>query len=104
MRNQAVLRWDWHNNTGVIRQAKEQEMGVILVHPLTSEVFQRLMAEAFSEINVLDVGCFDKLAAISYATCIDLARAKLALGFMPNNTWRTETVKVVSPAIAGSRP
>jgi hypothetical protein len=47
---------DWHNNTGVIRQAKEQEMGVILMRPLTSGVFQRLMAEAFSEIDVLDVG------------------------------------------------
>ena len=40
----------------MIRQAKEQEMGVILMHPLTSGVFQRLMAEAFPEIGVLDVG------------------------------------------------
>jgi predicted aldo/keto reductase-like oxidoreductase len=47
---------DWHNNTGVIRQAKEQEMDVILMRPLTSGVFQRLMAEAFPEIDVLDVG------------------------------------------------
>ena len=47
---------DWHNNTGVIRQAKEQEMGVILMRPLTSGVFQRLMAEAFPQIDVLDVG------------------------------------------------
>jgi predicted aldo/keto reductase-like oxidoreductase len=45
-----------HNNTGVIRQAKEQEMGVILMRPLTSGVFQRLMADAFPEIDVLDVG------------------------------------------------
>ena len=35
---------DWHNNQGIIRQAKEQEMGVILMRPLTSGVFQRLMA------------------------------------------------------------
>ena len=42
---------DWHNNTGVIRQAKEQGMGVILMRPLTSGVFQRLMAEAFPEID-----------------------------------------------------
>ena len=35
---------DWHNNQGIIRQAKEQEMGVILMRPLTSRVFQRLMA------------------------------------------------------------
>ncbi len=31
-------------------------MGVILMRPLTSGVFQRLMAEAFPEIDVLDVG------------------------------------------------
>ena len=47
---------DWHNNTGVIRQAKEQNMGVILMRPLTSGVFQRLMAEAFPEIDTLKVG------------------------------------------------
>ena len=53
---------DWHNNTGVIRQAEEQGMGVILMRPLTSGVFQRLIAEAWAagaaapEIDVLDVG------------------------------------------------
>ena len=47
---------DWHNNMGVIRQAEEQGMGIILMRPLTSGVFQRLMAEAFPEIDVLDVG------------------------------------------------
>ena len=47
---------DWHNNTGVIRQAEEQGMGIILMRPLTSGVFQRLMADAFPEIDVLDVG------------------------------------------------
>ena len=47
---------DWHNDTGVIRQAEEQGMGVILMRPLTSGVFQRLMTEAFPEIDVLDVG------------------------------------------------
>jgi hypothetical protein len=26
---------DWHNNTGVIRQAKEHEMGVILMRAST---------------------------------------------------------------------
>jgi hypothetical protein len=40
----------------VIRQAKEQEMGVILMRSLTSGVFQRLMAEALPHIDVLDVG------------------------------------------------
>jgi predicted aldo/keto reductase-like oxidoreductase len=47
---------DWHNNTGIIRQADEQGMGVILMRPLSSGVFQRLMADAFPEIDVLDVG------------------------------------------------
>jgi predicted aldo/keto reductase-like oxidoreductase len=31
-------------------------MGIILMRPLTSGVFQRLMADAFPEIDVLDVG------------------------------------------------
>jgi hypothetical protein len=39
----------------VIRQAEEQGMGVILMRPLTSGVFQRLMAEAFPDIDVLEV-------------------------------------------------
>jgi predicted aldo/keto reductase-like oxidoreductase len=47
---------DWHNNQGIIRQAEEQGMGIILMRPLTSGVFQRLMAEAFPEIDVRDVG------------------------------------------------
>jgi aryl-alcohol dehydrogenase-like predicted oxidoreductase len=47
---------DWENNEGVIRQADALGMGIILMRPLTSGVFQRLMAEAFPEIDVLDVG------------------------------------------------
>ena len=41
---------DWHNNTGVIRQAEEQGMGIILMRvsarcgSWTSGVLQRLMA------------------------------------------------------------
>jgi hypothetical protein len=31
-------------------------MGIILMRPLNSGVFQRLMAETFPEIDVLDVG------------------------------------------------
>jgi len=40
----------------VIRQAGEQGTGIILMRPLTSGVFQRLMAETSPEIDVLDVG------------------------------------------------
>jgi aryl-alcohol dehydrogenase-like predicted oxidoreductase len=47
---------DWENNEGVIRQADAQGMGIVLMRPLTSGVFQRLMADAFPEIDVLDVG------------------------------------------------
>jgi len=47
---------DWHNDTGIIRQAEEQGMGIILMRPLTSGVFQRLMTEAFPEIDTLKVG------------------------------------------------
>jgi len=53
---------DWHNDTGVIRQADEQGMGIILMRVSTrcgswnSGVFQRLMAEAFPEIDTLKVG------------------------------------------------
>ena len=53
---QAALS-DWHNNTGVIRDARERAgMGIILMRPLTSGVFQRLMAEAWATIPVaLDI-------------------------------------------------
>jgi hypothetical protein len=47
---------DWETNEGVIRQAEAHWMGTILTRPLTSGVFQRLMADAFPEIDVLDVG------------------------------------------------
>jgi aryl-alcohol dehydrogenase-like predicted oxidoreductase len=47
---------DWHNDEGIIRQADAQGMGIVLMRPLTSGVFQRLMAQAFSQIDVLDVG------------------------------------------------
>jgi aryl-alcohol dehydrogenase-like predicted oxidoreductase len=47
---------DWENNEGVIRQADAQGMGIVLMRPLTSGVFQRLMRQAFPQINILDVG------------------------------------------------
>ena len=49
---------DWHNDTGVIRQAEEQGMGIILMRvsarcgSWTSGVFQRLMSEPrFVKLN-----------------------------------------------------
>jgi aryl-alcohol dehydrogenase-like predicted oxidoreductase len=47
---------DWENNEGVVRQADAQGMGIILMRPLTSGVFQRLMQQAFPEIDGERVG------------------------------------------------
>jgi len=47
---------DWENNEGVIRQAEAQGMGIILMRPMTSGVFQRLMAQTFPEIDLEAVG------------------------------------------------
>ncbi|MFH1084235.1 MAG: aldo/keto reductase [Chloroflexota bacterium] len=42
---------DFENNRGVIREADAQGMGIILMRPLTSGVFQRLMARTFPGID-----------------------------------------------------
>jgi aryl-alcohol dehydrogenase-like predicted oxidoreductase len=47
---------DFENNEGVIRQADAQGMGIILMRPLTSGVFQRLMKQAFPEVDTERVG------------------------------------------------
>ena len=47
---------DWENNEGIIRQADAQGMGIVLMRPVTSGVFQRLMAQAFPQIDTLEVG------------------------------------------------
>ena len=47
---------DWENNEGVIRQADAQGMGIVLIRPLTSGVFQRLMTQTFPQIDTLEVG------------------------------------------------
>jgi hypothetical protein len=39
---------DWHNDTGIIRQAEEQGKRIILMRPLTSGVFSRRVAEAWA--------------------------------------------------------
>jgi len=38
------------------RRARARGVGVILMRPLTSGVFQRLMAQAFPQIDTLEVG------------------------------------------------
>ncbi len=47
---------DWESGEGIIRQADAAGMGVILMRPLTSGVFQRLMAAEFPEIPTERVG------------------------------------------------
>jgi len=47
---------DWENNQGIIRQADALGMGIILMRPMTSGVFQRLMAQFFPQIDVAEVG------------------------------------------------
>jgi hypothetical protein len=47
---------DWENDEGVIRQADAQGMGIVLMRPLTSGVFQRLMSDTFPQIDTLEVG------------------------------------------------
>ena len=55
--------WDAKANTGVIRDARAREMGVILMRPLTSGVFQRLMAEAFPDIDAVASDGWSRSAA-----------------------------------------
>ena len=47
---------DFENDQGIIRQADAMGMGVILMRPLTSGVFQRLMAAHFPQISTAEVG------------------------------------------------
>jgi aryl-alcohol dehydrogenase-like predicted oxidoreductase len=47
---------DFENNEGVIRQADARGMGIVLMRPLTSGVFQRLMTQTFPQIDTLEVG------------------------------------------------
>lgn len=47
---------DWENEQGIIRQADAQGMGIILMRPMTSNVFQRLMTQTFPQIDRMDVG------------------------------------------------
>ncbi len=49
---------DWENNQGVIRQADALGMGIVLMRPLTSGVFQRLMSRAFPHLSKADLSRF----------------------------------------------
>jgi aryl-alcohol dehydrogenase-like predicted oxidoreductase len=47
---------DFETSRGVMRQADAQDMGIILMRSMTSGVFQRLMAQAFPQLDPLEVG------------------------------------------------
>jgi len=47
---------DWENGEGVIRRADAQGMGIVLMRPMTSGVFQRLMKQTFPQIDTFEVG------------------------------------------------
>jgi len=47
---------DFENDEGIIRLADAQKMGVILMRPLTSGVFQRLIAMTWPQIPTEEVG------------------------------------------------
>jgi predicted aldo/keto reductase-like oxidoreductase len=47
---------DFANDQGIIRWADQAGMGIILMRPLTSGVFQRLMARTFPQIDAQEVG------------------------------------------------
>jgi len=47
---------DFENGEGIMRLADAQGMGIILMRPLTSGVFQRLMATTFPQIPEEQVG------------------------------------------------
>lgn len=47
---------DRETNEGIIRQADSHALRIVLIRPMTSGIFQRLMADAFLQIDVLDVG------------------------------------------------
>jgi aryl-alcohol dehydrogenase-like predicted oxidoreductase len=47
---------DFENNEGIIRLADARGMGIILMRPMTSGVFQRLMAMTFPQVSEEEVG------------------------------------------------
>jgi predicted aldo/keto reductase-like oxidoreductase len=47
---------DFETNEGIIRLADARGMGIILMRPMTSGVFQRLMAMTFPQVSEEEVG------------------------------------------------
>ena len=49
---------DFINPRGVMREAETQNMGIVTMRPLTSGIFQRLMAQAFPQLAPADLSAF----------------------------------------------
>ena len=47
---------DYETGAGIIRQADAQGMGIIVMRPMTSGIFQKLMAQTFPQIETMKVG------------------------------------------------
>jgi aryl-alcohol dehydrogenase-like predicted oxidoreductase len=49
---------DFINPRGVMREAEDQNMGIVTMRPLSSGIFQRLMASAFPQLADADLSAF----------------------------------------------
>jgi aryl-alcohol dehydrogenase-like predicted oxidoreductase len=49
---------DFINPRGVMREAENQNMGIVIMRPLSSGIFQRLMATAFPQLADADLSAF----------------------------------------------
>jgi hypothetical protein len=85
---------------GIICQADEQGMEVILMRPLTSGAFERLMVEAFPQIGVLGVGCL-LLNHVFSGPYVDVA---LVGGHVPrpHESWFVSRRQSLAPEITGN--
>lgn len=49
---------DWVNNKGIIREAREQGIGIVTMRSLTSGTFQKIMRRSFSQLEGADLDGF----------------------------------------------
>lgn len=49
---------DFINEQGVMREAEAKGMGIVIMRPMTSGIFQRLMKGAFPQLSEPDLGAF----------------------------------------------
>jgi predicted aldo/keto reductase-like oxidoreductase len=49
---------DFINERGAMREAEAQNMGIVIMRPMTSGIFQRLMKRAFPQLSEADLGAF----------------------------------------------